>query len=104
MNLLFAMAPQGGDAGGGGMVSTLIMFALIFGIMYFMMIRPQQKRVKEREKMLGEVKKGDKIITNGGLHATVAGVEEKTLLIDLGNNVKVTVEKQSVAQVVEKNS
>lgn len=100
MNYLFAMAPQGGDAGGGSMMSTFIMFALIFGIMYFMMIRPQQKRMKERNKMLSEIQKGAKIITNGGLHATVVGVEEKTLLIDLGNNIKVTIERQSVTTVV----
>lgn len=102
MELLFAMAPQGGE-GGGSMVSTLIMFGAIFAIFYFMIIRPQQKRQKEKDRMMNELKKGDKIVTSGGIHGTVAGLEEKTLLIDLGNNVKVTIERNSVAQVVTKD-
>lgn len=103
MELLLAMAPADGAQGGQSMIGTLVMFGLLFAIMYFMMIRPQQKKQKERQKMLDEMKKGDKVITNGGLHATVAGVEEKTLLIDLGNNIKVTVERNAIAQIVEKS-
>ncbi|MFA8344115.1 MAG: preprotein translocase subunit YajC [Rhodothermaceae bacterium] len=99
--LLFAMGgqPQGGEQ---SMMSTLIMFGAIFLIFYFMIIRPQQKRQKDREKMINEMKKGDKVITSGGLHGTVAGMDEKTLLVDLGNNIKVTVERSSVTNVVEK--
>ena len=99
MEILLAMAPQGGE-GGGSMVSTLIMFGAIFAIFYFMIIRPQQKRAKERDKMLGEVKKGDKIITNGGIHGTVAGLEEKTLLIDVGNNVKLKLDRSAIGSVL----
>ena len=61
MDILIAMAPQGGD-GGGSLISTLIMFGAIFAIFYFMIIRPQQKRAKEREKLLSNIEKGDKII------------------------------------------
>ena len=95
--LLMAQPSEGG--GGGGLVSTLVMFALIFLIFYFMIIRPQQKRQKEREKMLSAVKKGDKVITSGGLHATVIGVEDKTLLVQIADNVKVKVERSSVAGI-----
>ena len=99
--LLFAMGtPQ--EGGEGSMMSTLIMFGAIFLIFYFMIIRPQQKRQKDREKMINEMKKGDKVITSGGLHGTIAGMDEKTLLVDLGNNIKVTVERSSVNAVVEK--
>ncbi len=59
------MAPSG-DGGGGSLVSTIIMFGAIFLIFYFMIIRPQQKRAKEREKMLSNIQKGDKIVTSGG--------------------------------------
>ena len=62
MELIIAMSPQGN--GGGSMVSTLIMFGAIFAIFYFMIIRPQQKRAKERDKMLSAIQKGDKIIIN----------------------------------------
>lgn len=100
MEYLFAMAPQGGEGGGGSMISTLIMFGAIFAIFYFMIIRPQQKKAKEREKMLSEVKKGDKIVTGGGIHGTIAGLDEKTVLIDVGNNVKLKFERSAVSTIV----
>jgi len=95
---LIAMAPQGGN--GGGLVSTLIMFGAIFLIFYFMIIRPQQKRAKEREKMLSNVEKGDKVVTSGGLHGVVAGIEEKTVLLAISDNVKVKVERSAITAVL----
>ena len=92
------MAPQGGDAG-GSMVSTLVMFSLIILIFYFMILRPQQKRQKERQKLLDGVKKGDKITTIGGLHATVLGLEDKTVLIQIAENVKVKIDKSAIANI-----
>ncbi|MCK9281850.1 MAG: preprotein translocase subunit YajC, partial [Melioribacteraceae bacterium] len=98
-----AMAPPSGQGGGGSMVSTLIMFGAIFAIFYFMIIRPQQKKTKEREKLLSAVEKGDKVITGSGMHATVAGLEEKTVLLDLGNNVKVKFERTAIATIIKAN-
>ena len=103
MDLLLAMAPPSGQGGGGSMVSTLIMFGAIFAIFYFMIIRPQQKKTKEREKLLSAVEKGDKVITGSGMHATVAGLEEKTVLLDLGNNVKVKFERTAIATIIKAN-
>jgi preprotein translocase subunit YajC len=91
------MAPQGGN--GGGLVSTLIMFGAIFLIFYFMIIRPQQRRSKEREKMLSNVQKGDKVITSGGLHGIVAGLDDKTVLLDVGDKVKLKFERSAIASV-----
>ncbi len=99
MFYLLAMAPQG--EGGGGMMSTLIMFGAIFAIFYFMIIRPQQKRAKEREKLLSEIKKGDKVVTNGGLHGVIAGIDDKTCLIDVGNNMKLKYERSSIASILK---
>jgi preprotein translocase subunit YajC len=97
---LIAMAPpQGGDAG-GGLMSTLIMFGLIIAIFYFMILRPQQKRQKERQAMLDTVKKGDKIVTAGGLHGTVVGVDEKTLLIQVADNVKMKFDRSAVGSIM----
>lgn len=93
---LIAMAPQGQNAG-GGIVSTLIMFAAIIAIFYFMIIRPQQKRQKERQKLLESIQKGDKIITVGGVHGTVVGVDEKTVLVQIADNVKVKFEKSAIS-------
>jgi preprotein translocase subunit YajC len=98
MNLVLAMAPQGG--GDGSMVSTLIMFGAIFAIFYFMIIRPQQKKAKERTALLESVKKGDKIITASGIHGTVAGLDDATVLVDVGNNNKIKMERSAIGQVV----
>lgn len=98
-SLLFLMQPQQGDSG-SGITSTLVMFGLIFLIFYFMIVRPQQKRQKERQKMLDAIKKGDKIITAGGMHGTVIGVEDKTVLVQIADNVKVKVDRSSVASIV----
>ena len=99
LHQLLAMAPPQGGQGGGEIYSTIIMFALIIGIFYFMIIRPQQKRAKEREQLLSTIKKGDKIVTAGGVHAKVISVEEKTVLIEIADNVKVKLERSSVAVV-----
>ncbi len=99
MNVLstLAMAPQGSS--GGGMFSTLLMFAVIIAIFYFMILRPQQKRQKERQKLLDSVQKGDKVVTMGGMHGTVIGVEEKTLLVQIADNVKVKFDRSAVASI-----
>jgi preprotein translocase subunit YajC len=99
------MAPQGqGGAGGGSMVSTIIMFGAIFVIFYFMIIRPQSKRAKEREKLLSSVQKGDKVITSSGIHGVVAGVEEKTILLQVTETVKVKLERSAVATILNRDS
>jgi preprotein translocase subunit YajC len=98
VNILFAMAPQGGDQG-GGLMSTLIMFGAIFLIFYFMIIRPQQKRTKEREKLLSSIQKGDKVITNGGIHGVVSSVEEKTVILQVSDNTKLKFERSAITSV-----
>lgn len=95
-DLLIAMAPQGGGSGGSSMFSTLIFFALIFVIFYFMILRPQQKRAKERQKLLDSLKKGDKIVTSGGLHGKIVNVDEKTILVDVGDNLKLKFDRSAV--------
>jgi len=102
LELLIAMAPQGGDGGGGGLISTLIMFGAIFLIFYFMIIRPQQKRSKEREKMLSNLEKGDKVVTSGGLHGIIAGLEEKTALVQVSDNIKLKIERSAITTVLTK--
>jgi len=101
--LIFAMAPQGGE-GGGGLISTLIMFGAIFLIFYFMIIRPQQKRSKERDKLLSNLEKGDKVVTNGGIHGIISGLEEKTALLQVADNMKIKIERSAITTVLSKKS
>lgn len=96
---LILMAPSP-DGGGGNLISTLIMFGAIFLIFYFMIIRPQQKRAKEREKMLSNIEKGDKVVTSGGIHGIIAGIDEKTVLVAISENVKVKVERSAITSVL----
>jgi preprotein translocase subunit YajC len=93
------MAPAQGGQGGGDFMTTILMFAVIIAIFYFMILRPQQKRQKERTKLLESMKKGDKVVTAGGLHGTIVGIEDKTLLLQIAENVKVKVERSSISVV-----
>ena len=99
MVTLILMAPSP-DGGGGGLVSTLIMFGAIFLIFYFMIIRPQQKRAKERNKMLSNLEKGDKVVTSGGLHGIIAGIDEKTVLLQVSDSVKVKLERSAISTIL----
>ena len=101
MDILIAMAPQGGEGGSGSLISTVIMFGAIFAIFYFMIIRPQQKRAKEREKLLSNIEKGDKIVTSGGVHGTIVGLEDKTALIEIATNVKIKIERSAIGSVIK---
>src|SRR5512139_21096 len=97
-----AMGAPGGAAGqqGGGGFGGLFMMLIIFVIFYFILIRPQQKKMKEHKKMVEELKKGDEIITSGGIYGTVEGVTPDTLTIKIAEGTKVKVTRSSVAAVV----
>ena len=73
----------------GSMWTTFIMFGAIILIFYFLIIRPQKKRDKETQAMLDALKKGDKIITIGGIHGTVVAVKEKTVVIKVDDNARI---------------
>lgn len=99
LHAIFAMsqAGQGGGGAGGGMIGTLIMFGAVIFIMYFLMIRPQQKRQKEHQKMIESVKKGDKVITTAGIHGTITAVTDKTIEVQISDSTKVVFEKTAIA-------
>ena len=82
------------------LVSSLLPFLLIIVVFYFLILRPQQKRQKARAKLLEGVKKGDKIITSGGMHGTVEGIESDSLLVKIADNVKVKMDKTAVGTII----
>ncbi|MCQ2240727.1 preprotein translocase subunit YajC [Treponema sp.] len=94
--LLLQAAPQPA-AGGFGMIMPLV---LIVGIMYLFMIRPQQKKQKETQKMLDALKKGDKVVTIGGIHGTVASTKENTVVLKVDDNTKIEFNRTAIATVV----
>jgi preprotein translocase subunit YajC len=87
---------QSSDGSGPGLMANVVLFGSIILIFYFMIIRPQQKRQKERQKMVENMKKGDKVVTTGGIHGIISGMDEKTVLVQIADNVKVKLDKGSV--------
>ena len=100
MDIIYAGTQQGG--GSGGMLS-LLPFVLIMVILYFLMIRPQSKRQKEKKLMMEAIKKGDRIVTIGGVHGTVVGLKNqgKIVVIKVDKNTNLTVVKSSIAGLAE---
>lgn len=99
--ILALQQAQGSGSAGTSMILNIVMLGGIFVIFYFMIIRPQQKRAKEREKMLSNIEKGDKIVTTGGIHGVIIGIEEKTVLVDCGNNIKLKLERQAISVITK---
>jgi preprotein translocase subunit YajC len=95
------MTPPQGGSSSDGLFSTLIMFMLIIGIFYFMILRPQQKRQKERQALLEALKKGDRVVTAGGMYGTIAGIDEKTVLVQVADNVKIKFERSAVSSILK---
>ena len=93
---LIAMS-QAPENGGGGLVGMLPFILIIF-IIYFLMIRPQSKKAKQHQLMLAELKKGDKVVTIGGIYGVVVEVREKTFLIKVSNNTEMEFLKSSVSE------
>ncbi len=104
--ILMTGAPAEGGQQGNPLM-TLGFFALIFLVFFFLIIRPQQKRQKEHQSMLGSVQNGDRIMTTGGLIGNVMGTKEEDgleiLVLKIAENTKVEVSRTSVAHVVKKN-
>ncbi len=93
-------APAAAPAGGvGGMLVPMI---LIMGIFYFMLIRPQQRKEKERKRMISELKSGAKVMFSGGIIGVISNVKEHTFMIKIADGVKIEVARGAVSQVIEK--
>ncbi|MDR0371606.1 MAG: preprotein translocase subunit YajC [Prevotellaceae bacterium] len=92
--LLQAEAPAADPKGGG--MQMILMMVLIFAVFYFFMIRPQSKRQKEIKKQREAMKPGDKVITSGGVYGRVREIKEATVDIEIAENVRIRVDKNSV--------
>lgn len=98
LHLIMQAAPAGAPPSA---IAGLLPFVLIGFVFYFLLIRPQNKRMKEHKTMLANVTRGDKIVTNGGLIGKVTKVADGELTVDLGSNVKVKVMASMIANVVD---
>jgi preprotein translocase subunit YajC len=96
------MYAMGGGQGEGGSLVSLLPFVAIFVVMYFLMIRPQQRKQKEMQKMLEALEKGDKVVTAGGMIVTIESFknEGKSVIVRIDQNTRAEIQRQSITQVV----
>ncbi|MBF0469527.1 MAG: preprotein translocase subunit YajC [Desulfamplus sp.] len=93
---------SGAPAGGG--LTAFVPLILMFVIFYFLLIRPQQKKAKEHQNMVNNLKKGDRIITSGGVHGTIISLGDTTVSLEIAENVKIKINRGNVAALNQKAS
>ncbi len=94
---------QAAEGGGGGGLEAFLPLILIFVVFYFLLIRPQQKKAKDHREMVSRLRRGDRVVTGGGLHATVAKVEdENTVILEIAPNVRVKARRHTIAELASK--
>lgn len=80
-------------------LTTIVPFVLIIGIFYFFLIRPQNKKQKETQRMIDALQKGDKVVTIGGIHGVVSSTKEKTIIVKVDDNTKIEFSRSAIASV-----
>jgi preprotein translocase subunit YajC len=98
IDLAYAMGPApGGSSGPGSIVIQLVPMVLVFAIFFFLLIRPQQRERQRRESMLASLKKGDRVVTSGGLIGTVVGLGERVVTLRIADSVRVECLRSAVS-------
>lgn len=99
-NMAYAMGQSGAAGQGAGGFTAFIPLILMFVIFYFLLIRPQQKKAKDHRDMIASLKKGDRIITSGGLHGRITGLDDTTLTVEISDKVRVKIARGNVGTVI----
>ena len=98
---LMAPPPEGAaEAGAGSIITSFLPFIAVILIFYFLIIRPQNRKRKETEKMLGALKKGDRIVTIGGVYGTIQAVKDTTVIVKVDDNVKLEFTRSAISTVL----
>jgi preprotein translocase subunit YajC len=95
--------PKGDGGGGIQNLNWLLPLLLIGAVFYFLIIRPQQKQRREQQTMVDSLRRGDKVVTIGGIHGRIEGLKDKVVVIKVADNVKIEMNKASIAQVVRRS-
>lgn len=95
-------APPGGSSGGGGssILGSLMLPIAIFVIFYFLLIRPQQKSQKRHKELLGSLKKGDQVVTSGGIYGTIVKLRRDVVLLQVAENVRIRITRSAIASSI----
>ena len=103
--LVYAMSgTPGGAEGQGGGFGAFIPLILMFAIFYFLLIRPQQKKAKQHRELVATLKKGDRVVSSGGLHGTVTGLTDDVVTVEIAPKVRVKISRGSISGVAGKSS
>ncbi len=97
IDIAYAMGTGGGASGQGGGFGAMVPLILMFAIFYFLLIRPQQKKQKAHRQLLGNLKKGDRVITSGGLYGRITGLTDTVVTLEISEKVRVKVGRGNIA-------
>ena len=100
LDIVLAGASPPGGSGSNAVLTQLVFFAAIFAIFYFLLIRPQQNQRKERERLLAAVKRGDRVVTTGGMHGTITNLDETTVTVRVADQTKITFDRSAIGRVI----
>lgn len=95
-----AWAQGGPDGSGPSQLVSLLPIVLMFAILYFLLIRPQQTRAREHQTMVANLRRNDEIITSGGIHGRIQSIADKVLVVEIAPNVRIRLDRDQVASVV----
>lgn len=101
IDIAYAMGTGGGAGEGVGGFGAFVPLILMFAIFYFLLIRPQQKKQKEHRQMIGNLKKGDRIMTAGGIYGRITGVDEATVTVEIAEKVRVKVNRGNISALIQ---
>jgi preprotein translocase subunit YajC len=104
MLMLMQAAPGGGQGGAAGILFGIVPWLAIFVIFYMLMIRPQQQRVKQHQAAINAVKKGDEVVTGGGIRGKVTKVSDEEAEVEIAQGVRIRVVKSTISQVLTPNA
>lgn len=102
VDMAYAIAGAAGEAQGGGGLLTILPLILMFGIFYVLLIRPQQKKAKEHRSFLENLKRGDRVVTTGGLYGEITGMSDQTVTLEVADKIRVKVGRGYIAAFAPK--
>lgn len=97
IDIAYALGTGGGTSGQGGGFGAMVPLILMFAIFYFLLIRPQQKKQKQLRQLLGDLKKGDRVITSGGLYGRITGLTDTVVTLEISEKVRVKVGRTNIS-------
>ncbi len=100
-SIAYAMGQSGPAGGQAGGLTAFVPLLLMFAIFYFLLIRPQQKKAKQHQEMINDLKKGDRVITSGGIHGLITATDDTSFTVEIADKVRVKVSRGNIAALNE---